>query len=57
MARGFVGFFSRSYTSDAADIASAALLPLVYDGQPAQTQRGTYSALVADNAGDVVQVA
>ncbi|MDO9427796.1 MAG: hypothetical protein Q7T93_13315 [Methylobacterium sp.] len=56
--RGFVGFVPGAYTSDAADpaadITQGRLLPLAYDGKPAQTPRGTYSELVTYVPGDVV---
>lgn len=55
---GLLAFVTRSYTSDAADpavdLGNGALLPLVYDGQPAQTPKGTYNAYATYALGDVV---
>jgi hypothetical protein len=55
---GLVALATRIFTSDAADaavdLASGALMPLVYDGQPFATNRGTYSDTYAYQVGDSV---
>jgi hypothetical protein len=55
---GLLAYVTREHTSDAdgpaEDLATGALLPLVYDGRPAQTMRGTYTDVVTYAPGDVV---
>lgn len=61
VARGLIAYATGAFTADATDpandIASGALLPLAYDGKPAQTPRGTYDPGLAYVLGDVVQAA
>ncbi|MCJ2015577.1 hypothetical protein [Methylobacterium sp. J-076] len=55
---GLVALATKIFTSDAkdaaVDLASGAMMPLVYDGAPFATQRGTYSDTYTYAVGDVV---